>query len=102
MKKIIKNKLYNTDSAKYVADYQNIPYFGNYQYYKEALYRKKTGEFFLYGYGNAASKYAAVRGDRMRCPGEKILPLTEADAMECVEEHSDADTYIELFGEVEE
>lgn len=102
MKKIINKKLYDTDTAKNVAEFQNTPYLRDYQHYKEILYRKKTGEFFLYGCGNAASKYAEVRADRMRCPGEKIIPFTEAEAREWLEVNSDADTYIELFGEVEE
>ena len=38
----------------------------------------------------------------MRSPGEKIIPLTEAEAKNWVERYGDVDTYIELFGEVEE
>jgi hypothetical protein len=63
---------------------------------------QKTGEFFLYGSGNAASKYCEETAERMRSPGERIVPLTIKEAMVWVENYCDADTYIELFGEVEE
>lgn len=56
----------------------------------------------MYGSGNAASKYCEETADRMRSPGEKIIPLTIKEAMVWVENYSDADTYIELFGEVDE
>ena len=32
----------------------------------------------------------------------QIIPLAEKDAQKWVEKHCDADTYINLFGEVEE
>lgn len=56
----------------------------------------------MYGSGNAASKYCEETADRMRSPGERIVPLTIKEAMVWVENYCDADTYIELFGEVEE
>jgi hypothetical protein len=34
--------------------------------------------------------------------GEKIIPLSEDEAKEWVEENMDVDDYIELFGECEE
>ena len=102
MRKIINKKMYDTDTADFVEEFENTPYKNNYQYYIKTLYRKKTGEFFLHGYGNAASKYAEVRADRMRSPGEIIIPLTEDEAKNWVEQYSDVDTYIELFGEIEE
>lgn len=102
MRKIINKKMYDTETAEWVEEFENTPYKSNYQYYVETLYRKKTGEFFLHGCGNAASPYAEVRADRMRSPGEKIIPLTEAEAKNWMEQYGDVDTYIELFGEVEE
>lgn len=38
----------------------------------------------------------------MCSPGEKIIPLTEEEVKNWVEQNGDIDTYIELFGEVEE
>ena len=102
MKKIINGKMYNTETAEEINDWENTPYNSNYIYFREYLYRKKTGEFFLYGYGNASSPYCEETADRMRSPGEKIVPISEEHAKTWVEEHCCVDTYIELFGDVEE
>ena len=49
MIKIINGKKYNTDTAKMVGDYDNNQPTNDFYYFAEELYRKKTGEFFLYG-----------------------------------------------------
>lgn len=102
MKKIIKNKLYDTDTAQRLGEYAPNPDQGNFSYFCETIYRKKTGEFFLHGEGNAASKYAHPCGQNEWCGGEKIIPLTYEDAQAWAEEHLDGDSYIEAFGEPEE
>ena len=102
MRQITNGKMYNTQTAEFIDEFENTPHRSNYQYYVESLYRKRTGEFFLYGYGNAASKYAEIRADRMRSPGKKIIPITEDEAKSWVEHYSDVETYIELFGEVDQ
>lgn len=99
MKKIIKNKLYDTDTAQFLGEYAPNPDQSNFSYFAETLYRKKTGEFFLHGEGNAASKYSRSCGQNETCEGEKIVPLTYAEAQAWAEEHLDGDDYIALFGE---
>ena len=56
----------------------------------------------MYGSGNAASKYREIVGNRMYGRGEKIVPISDEDAKTWVEQYCSVDTYIELFGEVEE
>ena len=102
MKKIIKNKVYDTDTAQRLGDYAPNPYRSDFHYFCETLDRKKTGEFFLHGEGNAASKYARSCGQNETCWGEKIIPLTYEAAQQWAEEHLDGDSYIEIFGELEE
>lgn len=99
MKRIIKNKLYDTDTAQRLGEYAPNPYISDFSYFCETLYRKKTGEFFLHGEGNAASKYSRSCGQNETCGGEKIVPLTYAEAQAWAEEHLDGDDYIALFGE---
>lgn len=101
MKKIIKGKLYNTATAECVGEWDNRQY-GNFAYCEESLYRKKTGEFFLYGYGGAMSKYAESCGDNSWGSGSAITPLTLSEAKEWAEERLDADEYEKIFGEVSE
>ena len=68
----------------------------------ETLYRKRTGEFFLYGEGGPMSKYGVAYGDNEWGYGEEIRPLTVDEAKAWAEKHLDADEYEEVFGEVEE
>lgn len=102
MKKIINGKVYSTDTAKRVAIYYSN-YAGNdFHYYQEELYRKKTGEFFLYGSGNAASPYSERCGMNEWCGGSKIVPLSFKEAQEWAEKHLDGEEYCDIFGEPDE
>lgn len=101
MKRIINGKLYNTETAKKVGEWSNNLSYSDHTYCEEALYRKITGEFFLYGKSGAAGRYSKYYGN-MRGSGEDIIPLTESEAKKWTENHLDAERYIELFGEPEE
>lgn len=92
MEKIIKGKRYNTDTAKKIYWWldENLPQ-NDLSFYQEGLFRKKTGEYFLYGYGNARSKYAQSIGGNSWSGSEKITPLTEAEAREWMERHAPSD-----------
>lgn len=101
MKAIIKSKLYDTRTAKFIGDYDNSKMGSDLFYYEENLYKKKTGEFFIYAIGGAGSA-VAEQTDGLYVDGSKIYPITEEEAKEWVELHLSADTYIELFGPVSE
>ena len=102
MKKIINCKMYNTETATYVDEYSNGNNYSDSSYYREVLFKKKTGEFFLYGKGGPMSKYIKRTGENEWTGGDAIIPLTEKAAREWVEEYCDADTYCKCFGEPEE
>lgn len=76
MKKVINNKLYNTDTARLIGCDPNDDCSGG-----EILYRKRTGEFFI-------------------SDGSKIRPLSWDDACIWAKEHLDADIFEKVFGEV--
>lgn len=101
MKKIIKNKLYDTETAKELGSdsYSNCH---DFHWWAETLYQKRTGEFFVYGEGGPASKYAETVGLNEWSGGERIMPLSYSEAQEWAEKHLDGDTYIDIFGEPEE
>lgn len=101
MKKIIKNKVYDTNTAQKLGDWDNGHYTNDFAYCAETLYRKKTGEYFLHGEGHALSKYASHSGNSSGW-GEKIIPISYTEAQTWAEEHLDADDYISIFGEPEE
>lgn len=102
MKKVINGKLYNTETAKKVASWYSSYARNDFHYYEEELYQKKTGEFFLYGEGNAASPYSRSCGQNEWCGGERIEPLTYKEAQKWAEDHLDGDEYCEIFGEPDE
>ena len=101
MKRIINNKVYDTETAREIGAWDNGLYGNNFEGMSETLYRKKTGEFFLYGEGGPATKYARSAGNNSWSGGEEIIPLTVEAAREWAEEHLTADEYMREF-EVEQ
>lgn len=101
MKKIIGGKRYDTDTAKEMgyASYSNP---SDFSYWRETLYRKNTGEFFLHGEGGPMSRYAETVGQNEWSGGQKIMPLSIDAAQEWAEEHLDGDEYEQIFGAVED
>lgn len=96
MKKIIRGRLYDTDTAKEVGSWEAKVSRNDFHWYEETLYRKKTGEFFLAGNGGPASKYAE-RSYGSYIGGSDIEPLTYQEAREWAEKHMDADDYVKWF-----
>lgn len=101
MKKIVKGKAYNTETAERVGSWDNGYCTNDFNYCSEDLYRKRTGEFFLHGEGHAMSIYASHKGNSSGC-GEQIIPLTYQEAQEWAEKHLTGDEYEEIFGDVSE
>lgn len=102
MKKIINGKMYNTETAKALGTaYSNAPV-NSFEYWKETLYKKKTGEYFLYGYGGPVSQYAKCIDMNTWSGGDKFIPLTETKAMKWAERYLSAEEYCDIFGEPEE
>ena len=102
MKKIISGKVYDTETAKRLAWWENMADSSNFGYCSEELYRKKTGEYFLFGEGGPMSKYVERVGPNSWGWGERIMPMTYREATAWAEEHLDGDKYEEIFGEVQE
>lgn len=102
MKKIINGKVYDTKKAERVGQWSSGHSARDFSYYSEYLYRKRTGEFFLYGEGGPSSKYSEPCGNNTWTGGSKIIPLTYDAAQEWSEEHLSADEYEEIFGEIHE
>lgn len=98
MNKIIKGIRYDTETADRLASYESPDGVSSFSYYEEILYRTKTGLYFLYGNGHAASKYSRQCGVNEWCGDEKIIPITEADAKQWAEKYLDGDEYESIFG----
>jgi hypothetical protein len=102
MKKIINGKLYDTDTAKEIDCCSHGEGPRDFRYYAEYLYKKRTGEYFLYGEGGPMSRYSVAVGNNSWSGGEKIIPLTLDAARKWAEENMEADAYMEEFGPVSE
>ena len=79
MEKIINNKKYSTETAEHIGEQSCYQSYDNPHNFKEVLYKKKTGEYFLYGKGGGLTPYAkTVEGLLME--GQKIIPLSAEEA----------------------
>ena len=102
MKKVINGKLYDTEKAAKMATWENNRDYTSFNHLEETLYRKRTGEYFLHGAGEARTKYAKRYEDNLWGHGEEIIPLTVKAAQEWAEEHLDGDDYERIFGAVDD
>ncbi len=102
MKKIINGKRYDTDTAKKIAFWSNGGGWRDFNHIEETLYKKSTGEFFLFGEGGANTRYSVSEGSNTWTGGSRIMPLSYKDAQEWAEKHLDGDEYEKIFGEIEE
>ena len=84
----INGKRYDPTTACEIDQYVKHDRFGNplsrHDAYYESwtLYKKKTGEYFLYCEGGALSMFSHTCEDGSRCSGEWIAPLTDKQAYE--------------------
>lgn len=96
-KAVINSRLYDTSTAQYIGGKANYWHASN----RSSLYRKKTGEYFIYNVLNGCLPDSMKEALHLR-QKNSIIPLTEEEAKALVEEWCSADTYIQLFGEVDE
>jgi hypothetical protein len=96
MKKIIDKKMFNTETAKLVAHYNNGYSVNDFKHLSEHLYRTKNGNWFLHGDGGAMTRYSVSCGD-MQAGGEDIIPISEEEAYEWLERNSETEKIKEFF-----
>ena len=82
MRKVIKGKTYDTETATEVAKYETHRREKDLRYYTEKLYHTRTNNYFLCGRGGYLTKYAKF-GDNEK----HIIPLTELEAVQWCIEH---------------
>lgn len=79
MKRIIKNRIYDTEKAHFVGVWSNGYLPDNFNFLCKELYRKRNGEYFLYMHGGAFTECASSYGN-LSCSGWKIVPLNAEQA----------------------
>ncbi len=91
MRAVIGGLRYDTTKAVEVADYSNGLGGRDFRNVSEALYKTRSGRFFLAGEGGPMTKYARAYGD-MTGGGSGIIPMTPDEARGWCETHNvDAD-----------
>jgi len=101
MNKVIRGKRYDTKTAKLLGVKSSDLSPTDFGYWEEALYKTKSGNYFLYGEGGPASRYAVNAGNSSSS-GEEIRAYSLEQAQQWVEDHLSADDYEQIFGEIDE
>ncbi len=99
MKKIIDKKLYDTDTADKIAEWDNGHGTTDGHYVSEDLYRTKKGSWFLYVEGGGLSRYAKRCGQNETCEGKGIELLNDDEALEWLSGHGFADEAEKYFAD---
>lgn len=103
MKRIIKNKVYDTATAQLIkqADHPNIT--NGEGSCKQSLYRKKTGDYFLFVDGARTDVFHNIGLENNAHDRERhIYHLTYEQARSWAEEEMTADEWLENFEPVED
>jgi hypothetical protein len=87
MKKIIGRKIYDTTKAQKLCEY-SFSNRSDHRFEFEALYKTKSGSFFLHGIGGAASKYAIQVGNNEFSGSEDIQIMDINEVLEWLEDNA--------------
>lgn len=101
MRKIINGKAYDTETAHLVGENDNNDASDSNRII-EKLYRKKTGEYFLYGWGGAFTRYCEHISSREFSSGDRFTPLSVEQARKFAEQSLTATEYEAEFSVAEE
>lgn len=99
LRKTIKNKVYDTDKAMFVGGIVRA-FDDDSNRIEENLYRKRTGEYFLYGSGGQVTRYAMFLGGNSWSDGDMITPLSYEQARAWAQEELTAEEYEREFGSI--
>lgn len=83
MRQRIGSRLYDTTTARKVAEYETPQYRrGDFRWHRETLYKKRSGEIYLYGEGGPLTCYAERGSDGLLGCGSAIVPMSAETAIE--------------------
>ena len=99
MKRVIDGKLYSTETATILHEYEHGYNTSDFHHYTEALYRTPKGAYFVAGSGGAMSPYSERLGSGSYGGGSGLRVVDESEALEWLEEHGGTDAIIEYFGD---
>lgn len=102
MKKIIDGRHYNTETSARIAEIQE----GS----REdltcldcALYRAvRSKDFFLAGYGGPLTAFGRKGASGFLEGSERVIPLSDAQALECIRKYADPEAILEHYAQTVE
>lgn len=98
MKKVIDGKVYNTETATKVAEWDNGIFGNDFRSCSEELYKTKKGAWFIFGKGGAMSKYSESHGNSTS-GSSTIFTVTEDEAFAWLENYNEMDAIEEYFAD---
>jgi hypothetical protein len=100
MKAIITGFRYDTDKAILIGRAQYGERTSDFNHWSAGLYRtKRAGRYFLAGSGGPMSRYFRSPGQNEISGGERIDPMTKAEALAWAEQYLDAEEIEAGFAE---
>ena len=103
MKRIINRKIYDTETAELLHEWNNGRFGNDFRAKEESLYRTKKGNFFIAGSGGAMTEYAVSCGNNSTSGSSNIYVISKSEAINWLEEHDGDDVLLQYFkDEVEE
>jgi hypothetical protein len=102
MRQVVNGKLYDTAKATMIAEVEfGRP--GDISYWYEALHVTAKGNYFIFGEGGPATEYSRYVDDTTKSGGQRIMPVTQKEALTwCEENRIDAATIEKVFGDLVE
>lgn len=96
MKKIINNKLYDTDTSTLIYDVQE-GYINDYHYLRKRLFITKNGAYFTVEEGGAGTCYRESDGYGNYTSRRILSSLTREEAFESCAEYATTDITLQYF-----
>ena len=103
MKRIIDGKRYDTETAEQVTTIGSLPGTSrtDFRYWEADLYRTPRGRWFLSGRGGPATMFSRPDGSGMTSGGGGIIPISDTEAQEYLEDDRNVEA-LELWFAIEE
>lgn len=80
MKKAVKGKSYNTETARMICSWDNNLPANDFGWCSATLHQKATGAYFIHAEGGAMSRYASRMSDGSYGYGEDIIVIADETA----------------------
>ena len=99
LKKVLHGKVYDTEKAIPIGEFSPDIACESPEFFSETLYKKRSGELFLFGEGNTETKYAELAKDGWKS-GSRIVPLSFSQARDWAAKY--LDELPDIFRDVED